>query len=106
MLSLGFRVGSRLPLDQGAAGIAILAGRPETDHDSPDVIAARRDGFSVTRSVLRQGAVGVVSPIRSPGQPFNTDASLGVVALEDLDVAAAARAVTACARRLADMLGF
>ncbi|MCR0981981.1 IclR family transcriptional regulator [Roseomonas populi] len=97
LLHIAYRVGNRHPLSRGAAGIAILAGRPEGAGDTDAVREARRSGVSITRSELQRGAVGVASPI--PGLP-GFEASLGVVALDDLDVDRASAWVTDCARRL------
>ncbi len=91
VLRISYRVGSRHPLSVGAAGIAILAGRPPSESDPETVKAARRNGYSVTRGELQKGAVGVASPIR--GMP----ASIGLVALDDLDLNRAQAAVVACA---------
>jgi DNA-binding IclR family transcriptional regulator len=106
LLRVGYRVGSRHPLTRGAAGIAILAGRPERPDDPEDVRQARRDGYSVTRGQLQRGAVGVASAIRSPvdGPNAGFEGSVGVVALDDLDAEAAAGAVRACADRIAALI--
>lgn len=106
VLRVGYRVGSRHPLTRGAAGIAILAGRPETD-DEPDAVKqARRDGYSITRGQLQRGAVGVASPITTADRrPGGFEGCVGVVALDDLDTAAAAAAVRDCAGRIAALMG-
>ncbi|MCW3492632.1 IclR family transcriptional regulator [Microbacterium sp. SSM24] len=96
ILRVGYRVGSRHPLDRGAAGVAILAGRPAGPDDAAAVRAARLDGFSVTRGQLQPGAVGVATWIvrREETVP---ELSIGIVALEGIDVAAAAAAVLTAA---------
>ncbi len=105
LLRIGYRVGSRHPLTRGAAGIAILAGRPAAAGDPEAVRAARRDGFSVTRGELQRGAVGIASPVHdAAGGPPGLEASVGVVALEDLDIAAARELVLRGARKLAAAL--
>lgn len=102
VLRIAYRVGSRHPLTLGAAGIAILAGRPERPGELDAVREARRNGFSVTRSQLQRGAIGVASPVHGVSQAsLGFEASLGVVALEGLDIARATAAVIACARELA-----
>jgi DNA-binding IclR family transcriptional regulator len=102
VLHLGYRVGSRHRLIRGAAGIAILAGRPPRPDDPESVREARRLGFSVTRGELQRGAVGVASPVfGAPGRLRGFEASLGVVALDDLDIPRATAAVLARARELA-----
>lgn len=107
ILTVGYRVGSRHPLTQGAAGIAILARRPEQPGDSPAVRDARRDGVSLTRGELERGAVGVAAGIGVPGgrQPVgHAERSVGVVAIEGLDTDQAATAVRGTALRLAELL--
>ena len=104
ILHLAYRVGSRHPLTLGAAGIAILSGRPERPDEPQAVREARSCGFSVTRGELQRGAVGVASPVLGAnGSRPGFEASLGVVAL-DLDVARAAAAVLTYARTLANMI--
>ncbi len=110
VLRVAYRVGSRHPLTLGAAGLAILAGRPARPDELETVREARRNGFSVTRSHLQRGAIGVASPVLGISQhgvsqaPVGFEASLGVVALEDLDIARATAAVVACARALAALI--
>lgn len=104
LLRLSYRVGSRHPLSLGAAGIAILAGRPESPTDPEEVREARRLGYSLTRDQLQRGAVGVASPLHRPGIDLGFEACVGVVALDGLDVEAATRAVVACARHIVDAL--
>lgn len=103
LLRVGYRVGSRHPLNRGAAGIAILAGRAETASDEAEVKQARRDGYSLTRGQLQQGAVGVASPIPSPADGY--EASVGVVALSDLDTDRAIAEVRAYAARIGELIG-
>jgi len=104
LLRLSYRVGSRHPLSLGAAGIAILAGRPESAADTDEVREARRLGYSLTRDQLQRGAVGVAAPVHAAGLDLGFEASIGVVALDGLDVAAATRGVVACAARVVDDL--
>lgn len=100
-LDISYRVGSRHRLDRGAAGIAILAGRPETPADSDAVRQARRDGYCLTRGQLQKGAVGIASPVRVPrGSYPGLDCAVGVVGLEGLDTGLAQRAVMECASAL------
>lgn len=105
LLRVAYRVGSRHPLGRGAAGIAILSGRPASANEPDSVRAARRDGFSVTHGELQRGAVGVASPVHDfDGVPARLEASLGVVAFEDLDVATATDLVMNSAGKLATAL--
>lgn len=101
LLRVGYRTGRRHPVTQGAAGIAILAGRPENPEDDPVVRQARIDGYSVTRGALQKGAVGVASPIRFEEQAgAGFEACVGVVAMEDLDVEKSVPLVLDCAQAL------
>lgn len=85
---VSYRVGSRHPLDRGAAGRAIVGGR------------AGRSGVVVTDSELQPGAVGMAAPVPVAG----LDASVGVVALGALDRRLAEPAVLAAAADLAEAL--
>lgn len=97
MIRVGYRTASSHPLTTGAAGLAILAGRPPSKSDTPEIIQARIDGYSVTRGQLQAGAIGVACPIPAPG----LDAAVGVVAMEDLQTNQAIDHVKACAKALA-----
>ncbi|WP_076259184.1 IclR family transcriptional regulator [Intrasporangium flavum] len=70
---VAYRSGARHPLDQGAAGRAILAGRE-----------GRRDVVA-TDGELQTGAHGLAVPVLTR-DPDAVEASVGVVALEPLDV--------------------
>ena len=102
---MGYRVGSRHPVNAGAAGLAILAARPAQPADPDAVKDARRLGYSITRGQLQKGAVGIASALISgTSDPLPFEACVGVVAMEDLDIARCARLVPACARELAAVL--
>lgn len=104
-LSVAYRVGSRHSIKVGAAGIAILAGRPEHARDSEDVRRARSASVSITRGMLQPGAVGVASPIQKAGAPpLGIEASVGVVALDDLNIDQAASAVKEAAEAIASLI--
>ncbi|WP_185803357.1 helix-turn-helix domain-containing protein [Pontivivens nitratireducens] len=104
-VTIRYRVGRRHPITLGAAGIAILAARPETEADSQDVRSARKLGYSITRSQLHKGAVGVSSALRLTGGGFaRHEFSVGVVAFEDLDLDAATAAVADAAQTLSKMI--
>ncbi|KWX03421.1 IclR family transcriptional regulator [Carbonactinospora thermoautotrophica] len=69
---VAYRVGSRHPLDRGAAGRAILAGRG--NGEAPPYV--------VSHGELQPGAHGIAAPLLGvPG----VEASVGVVALGELD---------------------
>jgi len=88
---IGYRVGSRHPLGQGAAGKAILLGR--TGDATPYVL---------TVGELQSGARGVAAPVRGvPG----LEASVGIVTVDaGLDAAAVGPQVERAAAELASRL--
>lgn len=104
LLRVSYRVGSKHPLDQGAAGIAILSARPATANDSEAVRQARQDGYSLTRGQLQVGAIGVSSPIITSASDLIPDSCVGVVALEGLDQERAITEVMRCAKDIAEKL--
>ncbi|WP_433213249.1 IclR family transcriptional regulator [Dactylosporangium sp. CS-047395] len=86
---VAYRTGSRHPLEQGAAGKAILAGR-------------RGDFTAVTTTgELQPGAHGVAAAI--PGVE-GLEASVGVVALAELDPSSVPTEVTSAAASIARAL--
>ncbi|WP_305093022.1 IclR family transcriptional regulator [Prescottella sp. R16] len=107
LLRVGYRVGSSHPLDRGAAGIAILALRPETSRDPEEVRRARAEGYSLTRGQLEHGAVGIASGIALPegtGSSAGLERSVGVVAIDGLDTDRAAAAVMRTAREIEHLI--
>src|SRR5690554_531821 len=104
LLRVGYRIGSRHPLSLGAAGIAILAGRPTETGEAEAVTRARREGYSLTRGQLQRGAVGVASPIPADPRRSGVEACVGVVAMDDLDSTTAIAEVMAAARALAELV--
>ncbi|GIH21147.1 transcriptional regulator [Rugosimonospora africana] len=93
-LHVAYRAGSRHPLDHGAAGLAILAGR------------RGESGWVETNGQLQAGAYGIAAPVLGvPG----LEASVGVVALAPLDAQVVGPAVigaaAATARALAPRTG-
>jgi DNA-binding IclR family transcriptional regulator len=86
---VAYRTGSRHPLDRGAAGQAIVAGR-------------RGEAQPVaTVGELQPGAYGVAAPVLGVE---GLEASVGVVALAPLDVAAVGSRVVATATAVARTL--
>lgn len=104
LLRVGYRVGSRHPLTQGAAGIAILSGRLPNQSDDEAVQKARAEGYSLTHGQLQRGAVGVASVISSTSFRPSIEACVGVVAMEDLDKETAIAEVKAYAQRIAELI--
>jgi DNA-binding IclR family transcriptional regulator len=86
---VAYRAGSRHPLDRGAAGRAILAGREG------------RTGWVSTSGELQPGAHGVAAPVPAVD---GFEASVGVVALGPLDVDAVGPRVVAAAAAVAHAL--
>jgi len=87
---VAYRTGTRHPLDRGAAGLALLAGR--TPGSQPYVVSA---------GALQEGAHGVAAPVRGVS---GVEASVGVVALAALDEAAVGPRVVAAAAEVARAL--
>jgi len=83
---VAYRTGSRHPLEQGAAGRAILAGRDG------------RLGYVTSSGQLQPGAYGVAAPV--PGVE-GLEASVGVVALTTLDIETVGPQVVTTARAVA-----
>ncbi|GAB3951570.1 hypothetical protein GCM10027614_53770 [Micromonospora vulcania] len=86
---VAYRTGARHPLDRGAAGRAILAGRAGV----PDPVSSSGE--------LQSGAYGVAAPVLGvPG----LEASVGVIALAPLDVDLVGPQVRAAATAIASAL--
>jgi DNA-binding IclR family transcriptional regulator len=87
---VGYRIGSRHPLGQGAAGRAILRGR------EPDP-----SGWVETAGELQAGARGVAAPLVGVDA---LEASVGIVTLGDLDADVVGPQVVAAAAEVARRL--
>jgi DNA-binding IclR family transcriptional regulator len=87
---VSYRVGARHPLDRGAAGRAILAGRERL---GPSYVA--------TTGELQPGARGLAAPVRGVD---GLEASVGIVTLDDLDVDLLGPTVQGAAAALASLL--
>jgi DNA-binding IclR family transcriptional regulator len=98
-IHLAYRPGFRHPLDVGASGRAILAGRPPAPGEPAAVRRARRAGWATSRGEIQPGATGVAAPVAG------ADASVGVVRVGPVDEAAAGPRVRAAARAVAAALG-
>jgi DNA-binding IclR family transcriptional regulator len=104
---LAMRQGACHPLDRGADGVAILAGRPPVVEDSKEVRRARQRGYAVSVGALQPGAVGIAAPIRTSDW---ATASIGVVqlgtAISDPEIPAVIMAAAAeAAKRLSGDFG-
>ncbi|SNR49098.1 transcriptional regulator, IclR family [Haloechinothrix alba] len=98
-LHVSYRLGTRHPLTVSAAGVAILAGRPPVPGERDEVTRARQRGYAVTAGELQQGAWGLATALPAADGP--AEASVGVVALSELDTPATAEAVRAAAEAIA-----
>ena len=87
---VGYRVGSRHPLDRGAAGRAILLGRESA-----------ATPYVVTAGELQPGARGLAAPVRGVD---GLEASVGIVTLGDLDADTLGPLVAAAAAEVAARL--
>jgi DNA-binding IclR family transcriptional regulator len=87
---VSYRVGARHPLDRGAAGRAILAGREPL---GPPYVA--------TTGELQPGARGLAAPVRGVD---GLEASVGIVTLDDLDIDLLGPTVQGAAAVLASLL--
>lgn len=102
-LHVGYRLGMRHPLTVSAAGLAILAGRPHVTGERPEVTQARTRGYAVTSGELQSGAWGLATAL--PSGSGHAGASIGVVALAELDVAVVAPALRDAAAAIAGTTG-
>lgn len=87
---VAYRIGARHPLDRGAAGKAILAGRDPAG-----------EKYVVTSGELQAGAQGLAAPVRGVG---GLEASVGIVTLDELDAAVVGPQVAAAAAEVAARL--
>lgn len=102
LVHVGYRIGARHPLTRGANGVAILAAWPPRADESTEVAQTRERGYAMTANQLETGATGVAVGFVAPGLP---GASIGVVTMDDIDVAETSRQVRAAVSRLTSVLG-
>jgi DNA-binding IclR family transcriptional regulator len=69
----------------GAAGLAILLGRPPRPGERTEVTRGRGRGFAASQGELQNGAWGLSAPVS--GADGESVASVGVIALGPLDQA-------------------
>ncbi|WP_091674338.1 IclR family transcriptional regulator [Amycolatopsis marina] len=101
-LHVGYRVGVRHPLTVSAAGISILAARPPAAGERAAIARARERGYAITAGELEPGAWGLA--VALPVRDGEAEASVGVVALTELDTERVAGAVRATVRAIASQL--
>jgi DNA-binding IclR family transcriptional regulator len=102
---VAYRIGSRHPIDQGAAGKAILLGRDQRRAGtSQDAHGDRpRSSYAVTSGELQSGAHGLAAPVLGVE---GLEASVGVVTLDGaIDAAVVAPRVLEAAAQVAERLG-
>lgn len=87
---VAYRVGARHPLNQGAAGKAILLGRERS-----------ATPYVITVGELQTGARGLAAPVRGVD---GLEASVGIVTLGDLDEGTVGPQVAAAAKAVAERL--
>lgn len=90
---VAYRTGFRHPLDRGAAGRAILAGRGEAKDSGP--------GFVLTHGELEAGAGGAAAPVLGV---TGIEGSVGVVMLTETVPQRVGERVVRAAREVADAL--
>jgi DNA-binding IclR family transcriptional regulator len=97
-LHVTYRVGRRYPASVGAAGMAILAGRPPMPGERPAVAVGRSRGYVVSSGEIQSGAWGLAAPILGRGR--DVSASVGVIAMGARDEHEMARQVVATAETI------
>jgi DNA-binding IclR family transcriptional regulator len=78
-MHVAYRIGRRHPATVGAAGMAILAGRPAQPAERPEITRGRNQGYVASEGEIQLGAWGLAAPV--PHGTDNAIASIGVVAL-------------------------
>jgi DNA-binding IclR family transcriptional regulator len=93
---VAYRIGSRHPISQGAAGKAIMLGRETEDAEGES------PAYAVTSGELQSGAHGLAAPVRGVE---GLQASVGIVTLDGaIDEALVAPRVIAAAEQVAERL--
>ena len=64
---VAYRPGTRHPIDRGAPGIALLAGRPPVPGERAEVTRARIDGWARSEAEVIAGMASVAVPIADQG---------------------------------------
>lgn len=100
---VAYQVGFRHPVDQGAAGLAILLGRPEQQGERAEVGAGRALGYVESVGELQARAWGLAAPV--PTELGRARASVGVVALQRLEDPRVAGLVLAAAAEVGRRAG-
>lgn len=99
---VSYRPGTKRPLSMGASGYAILATRPPTSADLPEVRQARKQGWTSSAGQLEQGTWGIATSI--PHSQYR-EYSIGAIYLgEPLDTIEVAREVLGAASEISRAL--
>jgi DNA-binding IclR family transcriptional regulator len=100
-----YHPGFRHPLDRGAAGVAILSGRPAQSGERAAVAEARARGYAVSHGEFNAVAMAIAAPIRLDGE--DAQASIGVIGIPaaSLDEFVVGPKIAAAARALAVKFG-
>jgi DNA-binding IclR family transcriptional regulator len=64
---VAYRPGTRHPIDRGAPGIALLAGKPAVAGERPEVSRAREVGWAQSREEVVPGLAAIAVPISDQG---------------------------------------
>src|SRR4051794_40512923 len=64
---VAYRPGTRHPIDRGAPGIAMLAGRPARSGERREVIVARARGWAESEAEVIAGMASIAAPIADQG---------------------------------------
>lgn len=99
---IAFRTGRVDPVNQGSAGLALLAAMPPRPGERAEVTLARERGYAVSHAEVTQAVTGIsAAVVNARAVPV---ASIGVSVLELDDPAPFGLAVTEAARRIAGMV--
>lgn len=98
---LTYRPGTRHPIDQGAPGLAVLAGNPPTEGERPEVGVTRDRGWAMTSGEVIEGLTSIAVPL------IGADASIAAVFLngKSVDHDRIAEHLTITANTILDALG-
>ncbi|MCG7300561.1 helix-turn-helix domain-containing protein [Brevibacterium ravenspurgense] len=99
---VAFSSGYRHSLNQGSAGIAILAARPPLEGERKEIKEARLRGFAVTKSEIIPNVVGISAPISIPST--GATYSIGVSVFDDSELERYGALVIDAAKRLKAVL--
>jgi DNA-binding IclR family transcriptional regulator len=101
-MHVAYRIGRRHPATVGAAGMAILAGRPAQPAERVEITAGRSQGYVASEGEIQVGAWGLAAPV--PHGTNNAIASIGVIALGTGEETETARWVISAAEAISRSL--